>query len=69
MAKKKEDNGQIELDKETQDDLKELIRTSNELQTRINIMVSYYVRGAKKKGDYQISRDFTKLEKVEKSDG
>ncbi len=70
MGKKKEKAKEhIVLDKETQEELKEVVRTSNDLQTRLNIMILYYVRGAKKKGEYQISRDFTKLEKVEKPDG
>ncbi len=70
MRKKKEKvNEDVVLDKETQEDLKELIRTSNELQTRLNIIITYYARARGKKGNYIISRDFTKLEKAEKPDG
>lgn len=60
----KNENNFIELDKETQVDLKTLIQSVNELQIRMQIIVSTYVRVSKKKGNYRISRDFTKLELV-----
>ncbi len=58
-------NEGIDLDVDTQGDLRELFRVATELQTRIQLLVRTYVKAKGKEGDYQINKDFTKLEKVE----
>lgn len=61
-------NEYIKLDIATQEDLKELIKTSKEIQARLNIIVNIYVRAKNRTGNYRISKDFTCLEKIKNGD-
>ena len=56
------DNGFILLDRDTQINLKDLVKMINELQSRMGIVVQTYINAKGKKGNYRISKDFTKLE-------
>ncbi len=56
----------VDLDKETQNDLKELNQTGQEIQMRMTIMVKMFLRGKGVKGNYRLSNDFTRLELIEK---
>lgn len=65
--KKKEvikDNGDIPLDKDTQMNLRDVIKAINDLQSRMNIVVQTYINAKGKKGNYRISKDITKLELI-----
>ncbi len=71
-AKQKKDidvkqRNDIDLDTETQKNLKALVKTINELEMRLNIIVATYVNAKNKKGNYAISKDFTRLEITEKT--
>ncbi len=62
-VKAKNDN--IDLDIETQKDIKALIKIMSEAQARLNIIAKTYIRSKGKTGNYDISKDFTCLEKIE----
>ena len=61
-----EENGFIVLGKKTQENLKVLNRaannTLNELKAQQDIIIQSYLDALDKKGNYRISKDFTKLE-------
>ncbi len=71
--KKVETNGHIDLDENTQGHIKTLINLANserqkineQLQERLGIIVETYKNSKNKEGKYDISKDLTKLEKVD----
>ncbi len=68
-----ETNGHIDLDVNTQKHIKALVNLANieqqkineQLQERLGIIVETYKNSKNKEGKYDISKDFTKLEKVD----
>ncbi len=51
----------IELDVNTQNALKEINSRIAELQVRSQLIINTYINAKGGEGDYQLSKDFTKL--------
>lgn len=63
-------NDNIKLDKETMGDLQRIMKSAQELQFRMELIMKTYLNARGKKGNYRLSKDFEYLEKVEeKQDG